>query len=291
MEPIGSELKAIYTQPSLQIRQKPQRGFFGALADLNARYQLGFSIQSDNRPLIAEFHRIVLADASCFLSDEAPNLVALQVVRTQVANAIHGMRGVRRCRLHQRKNRVLVQSRDTRDGANAHSLKHQGQRLCCGLRVGVVSSQLGNRFAERGLAGCAAPSLNTALPEKSEPLAGLVLASTAGHVISPLAFCGETSQNVLWSEAWVTPRFGLAPTTVDAAAGALSYRLLNGVGRIAKRGLLSVRPLRVPALSGSYLAPKSIFFANGPTTPTPFLFLRPRGIGIAELYTQANSFF
>jgi len=40
---------------------------------------------------------------------------------------------------------------------------------------------------------------NPALTEVSEPLAGLVLASGAGHLISPLAFCGETSQNTLWS--------------------------------------------------------------------------------------------
>jgi hypothetical protein len=62
--------------------------------------------------------------------------------------------------------------------------------------------------------------LNPSLAVGSESLADLVLASRAGHVVSPLAFGGETSQNRLSrSEAWVTPRFGLAPPTVRAADG------------------------------------------------------------------------
>jgi hypothetical protein len=78
-------------------------------------------------------------------------------------------------------------------------------------------------IGERGRTGSAAPSLNAALTEVTESLAGLVLASGAGHVISPLAFCEETSQNRFSrSKARVTPRFGLAPTSVDAEAGALS---------------------------------------------------------------------
>jgi hypothetical protein len=39
--------------------------------------------------------------------------------------------------------------------------------------------------------------------------------------VSPLAFCAETSQNtVSGPEAWVTPRFGLAPTPAETEAGA-----------------------------------------------------------------------
>src|SRR5206468_3155560 len=73
-----------------------------------------------------------------------------------------------------------------------------------------------------GIAGIAAPALNAALTEVSKPLAGLMLTFEAGHLISPLALCGETSQNICGSEAWVTPRFGLAPTSVDAEAGVLN---------------------------------------------------------------------
>jgi len=88
-------------------------------------------------------------------------------------------------------------------------------------RIGVVSAKSGMGFRESGFAGIAAPTLNPALTVGSKSFAGLVLASFTGHVISPLALCGETSQNILWSEAWVTPRFGLAPQPVSAGSGAL----------------------------------------------------------------------
>src|SRR5438477_10687731 len=67
--------------------------------------------------------------------------------------------------------------------------------------------------------------LNAALTEVTESFAGLVLASGAGHMVSPLAFCGETSQNTFGSEAWVTPRFGLAPPTARTADGVFSQVL------------------------------------------------------------------
>src|SRR5437764_5191424 len=67
--------------------------------------------------------------------------------------------------------------------------------------------------------------LNAALTEVTESFAGLVLASGAGHWVSPLAFCRETSQNTFGSEAWVTPRFGLAPPPVSAGSGALNQLL------------------------------------------------------------------
>ena len=66
---------------------------------------------------------------------------------------------------------------------------------------------------------------STALAKVAETLAGRVVTTGAGHLISPLALCGETSQNICGSEAWVTPRFGLAPTPVQAEAGALNQRI------------------------------------------------------------------
>ncbi len=124
--------------------------------------------------------------------------------------------------------------------------------------------------------------------DETESFAGLVLASGAGHVVSPLAFCGETSQNRFSrSEAWVTPRFGLAPPTALTADGALNYGLTCGGGLIATIGLLSIPPLSVSAaLSGLYLRPKS-FLASQPATDVgdksiplalscPLIFHRPR---------------
>jgi hypothetical protein len=58
--------------------------------------------------------------------------------------------------------------------------------------------------------------------------------------VSPLAFCGETSQNILGSETWVTPRFGLAPTPLAQKPGRLVSYLVFGGGRIMAFHLVSL---------------------------------------------------
>src|SRR5205814_7186648 len=104
-------------------------------------------------------------------------------------------------------------------------------RLSCQLRVG---------FRESGFTGSAFPPLDFALTEVTSANADRVRTSEAGHLISPLALCGETSQNSLWSEAWFAPRFGLAPTPASTEAGALS-QLFNWWWRQCPH-LLSFRP-------------------------------------------------
>ncbi len=63
------------------------------------------------------------------------------------------------------------------------------------------------------------PALNSTLAVGSKTLGGTAVTSDAGHGVSPLAFCAEASQNMVWSEAWITPRFGLAPPPVQADDG------------------------------------------------------------------------
>jgi len=171
--------------------------------------------------------------------------------------------------------------------ANRAALKQTLNRPCreFGLRNHRGSRQSRVRFAKGRFAGIAAPTLNAALTEVPKPFAGLVLASEAGHVISPLAFCGETSQNTFGSEAWVTPRFGLAPQPVCAGSGALSvkgYPLGWNNGYFHRWTVSSetnhnhdfhcVPPFSrrslVPPAGGSYLKPKSfsLFFLLAPTT-------------------------
>ena len=53
-------------------------------------------------------------------------------------------------------------------------------------------------------------------------------------------FAEKPAQNTFGSEAWVTPRFGLAPTTARTAAGALSQLLSDWWRHI--QHLLSCRP-------------------------------------------------
>jgi hypothetical protein len=85
-----------------------------------------------------------------------------------------------------------------------------------------MSSQLGSRFAKNSFAGSAAPALDAPFAVGSEPLAGLVLASLAGHGLSPLDFCGESHHNLVGSGLRLTPRSGLAPQPVSAGSGALN---------------------------------------------------------------------
>src|SRR5712692_7781055 len=217
MEAVGSELKAILAQSPFQVGQKSHCCFLGALTDLKARHQLCLRIERDEHPLIPDFGRVVFADSPRLFPDEAPNLIALQVVRAQIADVFERMFGAHRCREHQRQDRAFVQSSDAGNGANTHSLKHQRQRLCCGFRRSVVRSKFkGGRIGKRGAAGLATVTLDFALAVNSELLSTLVLASYAGHGFSPLDFCGEKPQNLFGSRLRLTPRFGLAPTPVSA---------------------------------------------------------------------------
>src|ERR1700751_5770174 len=79
-----------------------------------------------------------------------------------------------------------------------------------------------------------------------------------GHGLSPLAFCGEKPENQFGSELWLTPRFGLAPTTVCAGAGAVFYLISLGWWR--HRHLLFATAQWVAPLGRSYLTHKSHFF-------------------------------
>src|SRR5439155_19969430 len=224
MEAISCQLKSCIRQTRLQIAQKGERGFARALADYKRRHQLSFRIHRHKHPLVTEFDRVILANVAPFLANEAPDFIALNVPGEDPANShVQHAPCIRGCRGHQAKNRSLVQASDAGDGANAHSLQHQGEGIGCGLRIGVVCAELRNRLAEGSFAGCAAPALNAALAEITEPPCGSVFASGAGHGFSPLAFCEEKPENQLWSRSWLTPRFGLAPTPVQAEAGALIY--------------------------------------------------------------------
>src|SRR5207247_2447240 len=159
----------------------------------------------------------------------------------------------------QAHDRVAIEARKPFSGANRAAFNEalNRPRCCIGIRQHHVTRQYCVRFAESGFASIAAPTLNPALAEVTKSLAGLVLASEAGHGFSPLAFCGEKPQNQFGSRSWLTPRFGLAPTPVSAEAGALNQQLSNYGGLIAILGLLSVQPLSADTLRGSYLTPKS----------------------------------
>jgi len=89
--------------------------------------------------------------------------------------------------------------------ANAHTLQHQCKSLCRDLRGSVVRSErLGSvRIGERGIAGVAAPTLDSTLAVGAESLGITVGTPDAGHGFSPLDFCGKKPQNKFASRSWL----------------------------------------------------------------------------------------
>src|SRR5208282_3818306 len=258
VQPVRGKLHAI-RKALIQVPQESPGIGSHALPNAETRNQLGISVNRNVNPLVANFGRVSATNVAPFLLHESPYLIALNATARKGSHprVHHCLTAFSGC-FQQGKNRVLVQACQARDRANAHPLKHHGKRLRCGFRIGVVRTQLRSGFGERCFAGSAAPALNAALAGISEPLGGSVVTSGACHVVSPLALCEETSQNSLGSEAWVTPRFGLAPTPVSAEAGAL-IQLLSVWWR-SDHGLLPAFLKRPVAQGVSYLRPKSFAY-------------------------------
>src|ERR1035438_1288304 len=221
---VRRDLETIFGQALLESGQELNRGFFGALANLEMGDKFSLCVKRDENPLIAKLRRIAFTNAALLLSAERPDFIALQILGTQAVHLrFHCLRSALPSHKKQAHDRISIESGEPLRAANGAAFDKALNRTRCrvGLRDHRIPRQSLVRFTEGSFAGIAAPALNAALTEVSEPLAGLVFASNAGHGVSPLAFCGETGQNSLWSEAWVTPRFGLVPSAARTADGAL----------------------------------------------------------------------
>jgi hypothetical protein len=275
---VSGQLDAMITDPIPEITHEGLGIRAGSLADQERGNELRIRVHGDENPLIAEVGRIVFSDVSRFLHQERPDFIALDTAAGQLAHlVIH--QSLRACASQDKQphDGVAIESGQPLGTADRAAFQQTFQRLCSGIRVGTHGSKrrLGLRFGKGSATGIAAPALDSALAVGSESLAGLVLASGAGHVISPLEFSGETCDHKLRSEVRVTPRFGLAPTPASTEAGALIVegylvRWINGYyhrGTVGSEGdpnrdLHCVPPFPCRsvslALSGSYLEPKSI---------------------------------
>lgn len=101
--------------------------------------------------------------------DVGPHLIDLYVPGANVAHSgIEQLPRPLRCRIHERQNRVLVKSGESRDRADAHALKHHCESFGGNIRRGVVGSELWFVLGERDLASSAAVSLDSALAVSSE---------------------------------------------------------------------------------------------------------------------------
>ena len=241
-----------------QVLDKCLRSRAFSSANVVREHHLGNAVERKPDILISPLCGSARFKPSLVAAAKSPDFIRLDKLGAESAHVpIPQPVAVRPGSFQQRQDCVFVQSRHTGNGANAHSFQHERQHFRCGIRRGVVGSDLRGRFAERTSARIAAPSLDTALAEVSKSFAGLVLASYAGHGFSPLDFCGESRHNHFGSGVRLTPRSGLAPTSVDAEAGALVQRLIKWWR--SDHGLLPAF-LKRPALvqqDVSHLLPKS----------------------------------
>ena len=212
-------------QTIMQIADKLPRVFHRPLADDVGCDQFGVCVHRNENPLISDLVQIVaIAYLALLLGHKRPDFIALYVAAIQVAQLlIQQLLASLANGFEQAHDGVSIQAREPFRTANRAPLDKTLNRTRCRVRVRGhrIPRQIRVGFAESGSAGSAAPALDAALTEIPKSLADLVLASFAGHLISPLALGGETSQNTYGSEAWVTPRFGLAPPPVSAGSGAL----------------------------------------------------------------------
>jgi hypothetical protein len=199
------------------------------LPDVERRNQLGFRVNRHKHPLAAELRRITATNVALFLADKRPDFVQLQIPGPDVANlSVHESGAALASDQQKAHDSVAVESSQSLRAADRATFQKALQRPCRVLRAGTHRSKgrSGLGFREGCTTGIATPALDSTLAVGSESLAGLVLTSEAGHVISPLAFCEETSQNRFSrSMAWVTPRCGLAPTPAETEAGAYYVRV------------------------------------------------------------------
>lgn len=196
-----------------------------ARTDVMADKQLGFGVDGKPQHSTAPLCGIIVPEIRMPRVNKPPHLIKLHIPGADVLNlgVKQGLRLPRRC-IHQGKDGLLRQTRKAGNSANAHAFEHEGNNLCEQFRTGRMRRPnicRSSRIGERCRAGSTAPTLYFAFAVRSELLAGLVLAFSAGHARSPLDFCGGTRHNRFSrSEAWVTPRFGLAPTPAETEAGA-----------------------------------------------------------------------
>jgi hypothetical protein len=270
VQSVRRELHAV-GKALIQVPQESPRIGAYALADAKRRHQLGFRVNRNVNPLVAKLGRVRAPHVAPLFPDVAPNLINLQIPGAEVSHSrVHQSGAALASDNEQTHDCVPIQAREPLCGSDRAALKKAMQRtLCClGIRQEQIAGQFRVRFAESGIAGLTAPTLNPALTEVSEFLAGLVLAFGAGHGLFSACVEREKPYNEIGSGVRLTPRSGLAPQPVSAGYGAVSCYLATH-GGLYTAGLLSGNRAEefllgdAPTNLGPFadLSAKSIFFA------------------------------
>ena len=215
----------------MQIIHKIAGVLDGSLADPKRCDQLGVGINRHKHPLIADLG-FAIANMALFLLYVGPYFVALNVAAAEVAQpGVEQPLTARPDHFKQSQNRVAVESGEPFGAADRAALNETLNRPCRRFLAGAHRSKgrLRLGLAEGHMAGIAAPALDAALTEVPKSLAGLVLASGAGHGVSPLAFLRRKRHNLIEVQSWASSAIELAPQPVQAGSGAL-YVKSYGLG-------------------------------------------------------------
>ena len=225
MESVCRYLRAaIFGHALVQIAHEAASAFPTPLPDTKSCDQLSFRVHRNEYPLVSHFGRVSSTDVAPFLAHVAPNFVALQIPGTETAHSpVHQSGTAFASDKQESHDRVAVQSGKPFCAADRAPLQKTMQRTFRRVRLGRerIAGELGVGFRKSVLAGSAFPALDAALTEGTSFNAVRVLASDAGHGFSPLDFCGKKPHTHFGSGVRLTPRFGLAPTPVQAEAGVL----------------------------------------------------------------------
>jgi hypothetical protein len=231
VEAIGGQLDLI-SKASVQIADETHGVCDAALSDAIGRDQFCVRIQRNENPLIAYFCAVLFANLALLLAHERPDFVALHIAAIEVAQLrIHQLFTSLANGFEQAHDGVAVEARQPFRGANRAAFKKALHRTRCRIGIGDHhgASQSFVGFAEGGITGSAAPSLDAPFTEKSESLAGLVLASYACHGLFSACAEREKPYNQLGSRVRLTPRSGLAlPSAQTPDRAASCYSVTHG---------------------------------------------------------------
>jgi len=212
VQSIRGELHAV-SDALIQVPQESPCIGTHALANAKRRHQLGLRVNGNVNPLVAKFGRISASHVAPFLSDVAPDFINLQIPGAEVSHPrIHDTGAAFASNEQEPHDRVAIQSGQPFGATDRATLNKAVQSTLCGLgiRQERVTGESSVRFGKSVLAGSAFPALSVALAETPGLNAVRVLASNAGHVISPLCLSGMTCYHEIASEVRVAPRFGLS---------------------------------------------------------------------------------